>query len=360
MKRVLFLTVWMLALLATAVTSAAISPHSTAATSVTNSYMTAFPLPWPNSQPLHIVIESPTKAWFTLPGADAVASLTITSTVSYAFARYPVTVASEPYDLALAGDYVWFTLRSANQIGRLHKATGIIDYYNVPTADSAPTGIDVAPGGMVWFAQENGNRFGRLDPSDGTIVEFLYQRPSAGLHDLVVQNDDIIRGTAPNVQRVVAYVITQSGASFLEESTATTNSQPRYMALSGNVTYISAENSNLVGRYAPGTLSIWRWYTPYTPNSGLAAIDINVHDGVNRIWTAQRNNNSVLMIETTSGGALTFMWQQSLPSPNSQPVGLSVAQDGAIWLTAPGSNEIVVWSPPYLDLRKSYLPFVIR
>jgi streptogramin lyase len=365
MKRMIFMAVWILALLATAVTSAAVSPRSTAATSATNSYMTAFPLPWPTSQPLHIVVESPTKAWFTLPGADAIASLTITSTVDYAFAPYPVTAASEPYDLALAGDYVWFTLRAANQIGRLHKATGVIDYYNVPTAASAPTGIDVAPGGMVWFAQESSNKFGRLDPSDGTIDEFLYQPssagpPNAGLHDLVVQNDNIIRGTAPNVQRVVAYVITQSGASFLEESTATTNSQAQYMALSGNVTYISAENSNLVGRYAPGTLSIWRWYTPYTVGSGLADIGVNVYGGVNRIWVAQRNINSVLMIETTSGGAPTFMWEQSLPFPNSQPTGLAVASDGAIWVTAPGSNEIVTWLPPYLDLQKAYLPLVVR
>jgi len=360
MKRLIFLAGWILALLATAVTSAAISPHSTTATSATNSYMTAFPLPWPTSQPLHIVVESPTKAWFTLPGADAIASLTITSTVDYAFAPYPVTVASEPYDLALAGDYVWFTLRAANQIGRLHKATGVIDYYDVDTPHSAPAGIDVAPGGMVWFAQENGNQLGRLNPANGVIDEFLYERPNARLHDLVVQNDNIIWATAPGVQRVIAYVFAQNFEDFVEEPTSATNSQARYMALSGNVAYISAENSNRVGRHAPGTLSIWRWYTAPSPDSGLSAIAFNNFDGVNRIWVAQRNINRVLLIETVSGGAPLFYWEQTLPSANSLPTGLALAQNGVMWITAPGSNEIVVWSPPYLDLKRIYLPILLR
>jgi len=361
MKRAVILIGLLLILTVTAVTITA-TPTTPLPTSA-NAYLTAYQLPQADGAPLHIVAESPTKAWFTLPGNDAIGSLVITSTVDFEFSYYDVPAGSEPYDLALAGNHIWFTLRTANQIGRLNKLSGVIDYYTVPTSNSAPTGIAVAANGLVWFAQENGNRLAALNPATGTFEEFLYGRAGACLHDVAVYSNNLIIAAAPCVQRIVELYLDDDlddGYEFFELSTAATSSQARYLTLHNNVLFISAQNSNLIGRNVPGTLSLWRWYAPPSPSSGLAAINVGSYDGVDRIWVAQRNINRVLMIEIAAGGVPTFYWQQPLPSGDSQPTGLSLLPSGTLWLTAPGSNEILVWSPPYVDFERAYLPILSR
>jgi virginiamycin B lyase len=343
-------------------------------------YLIAYAIPYPGSNPQHIALESPARAWFTLPGIDAVGSLVITSTTDYQFSRFDLPAGSDPYDIAVGGGAVWFTMRGSNSIGRINIATPILshnsefasdgDYrvylpivtrpliqnYIIPTPDSKPTGIAVAPDGMVWFAQENGNKLSRLDPASGFIEEYAYGTPNALFHDLTVQTNGIVWVAAPGVQRIVAF----SEGEFFNLTTAATGSEARYLALQGGIPWISAENSNLIGRYAPGTLALWRWYTPPSPSSGLSDIAFTTYGGVNRTWVAQRHVNRILLIESTDGGAATFYWEEQLPTPGSQPAGLAVASNGNLWITAPGSNEIVVWSPPYLDLQSVHLPLIHR
>jgi streptogramin lyase len=321
-----------------------------------DSYLVAYAIPYPGSNPQHIALESPARAWFTLPGIDAVGSLVITATTDYQFSRYDLPAGSAPYDIAVGGGSAWFTMPGTNRIGRLDLATKDITQYQIPTANSVPRGIDVAPDGMVWFAQENGNKLARLDPGSGSFVEYLYGTANAQFHDVAVQTTGTIWVAAPGVQRIVAF----SAGEFYNLTTAATGSQVHYLALEGSVPWISAANSNLIGRYAPGTLALWRWYAPPSANSGLSAIAFSTAGGVNRTWVAQRQINRVLLIETASGGAATFYWEQPLPTASSQPTGLAVAGDGTVWITATGSNEVVVWSPPYFDLQRTYLPFIQR
>jgi virginiamycin B lyase len=341
-----------LSALFTAVNSAAVSE-----TVVNNAYMVAYALPEINSDPLHIVAESPSRAWFTLPGIDAVGRLVVTTTVDYTFTIYDLPAGSEPYGIALSGGYVWFTMRSANQIGRLNMADGNINSYALGSG-AAPTGIAVAPNGIVWFAQSGSNSLGRLDPGSSNLTSIPYMTANAQLHDVAVQNNNSIWVTAAGARQIGNYRYDVD--TFLAISTAETNSEVNYLALDGNVTWISAGNSNLVGRYAPGTLAIWRWYASPSPASGLSAIAFGTQGGVNRTWVAQKEADKILLIESRSGGAASFLWPQALPTPGSQPVGLSLASDGTVWVAASGSNEIVTWSPPYFDLQRVYLPAIQR
>jgi virginiamycin B lyase len=356
MKRALTLSIVFLTallVLVTAFTSMA-APQAVSP----NPYMTAYVLPDTNSAPLHIVAESPSRAWFTLPGIDAVGRLVVTTTVDFEFTIYgQLPAGSEPYGIALSGNYVWFTLRAVDAIGRLNMSDGMIVTYPLPTG-AAPTGIDVAPNGIVWFAQSGSNSLGRLDPTDSALSHIAYPQADAQLHDVAVQNNSSIWVTAAGRQQIGLYDAVAN--EFLPVSTAETGSAVNYMVLDGSVAWISASNSNRVGRYAPGTLSLWRWYTAPTSASDLADIAFSKYGGVNRTWIAQKGVNRIWLLESSSGGMARFIWSQSLPSPNSQPTGVSVSGDGTVWLTAPGSNQIVTWSPPYLDLQQVYLPIIIR
>jgi virginiamycin B lyase len=346
---IIFLTAWLM--LATTFASMA-APVSS------NPYMTAYNLPEANSAPLHIVAESSSRAWFTLPGIDAIGRLVVTTTVDFNFTIYEgLPAGSEPYGIALSGNYIWFTLRAADAIGRLNISDGTIATYPLPPG-SAPTGIDVAPNGLVWFAQSGSNSLGRINPVDNTLFHIPYPLADAQLHDVEVQNNSSIWVTAAGRQQIGLYDAIAN--QILTVSTAETGSAVNYLVLDGTVNWISASNSNRAGRYAPGTLSLWRWYTAPMPASGLADIAFGSYDSVNRTWIAQKEVNRIWLLESDSGGRATFNWSQPLPSPNSQPTGISVSSDGTVWLTAPGSNQIVTWSPPYLDLRQVYLPIIMR
>jgi streptogramin lyase len=356
MKRALSLSIIFLAALFTLATTFASIAAPQAVSS--NPYMTAYALPDANSAPLHIVTESPSRAWFTLPGIDAIGRLAVTTTVDFEFTIYDqLPVGSEPYDIALSGNYVWFTLRAADAIGRLNISDGTIISYSLP-AGSAPTGIDVAPNGLVWFAQPGSNSLGQLNPADNTLSHIAYPQANAQLHDVEVQNNSSIWVTAAGRQQIGLYDVIAN--QFLPISTAETGSAVNYMVVDGNVSWISASNSNRAGRYAPGTLSLWRWYTAPMPASGLADIAFSNYSGVNRIWIAQKEVNRIWLLESGSGGSARFSWSQPLPSPNSQPTGISVSSNGTVWLTAPGSNQILTWSSPYFDLQQVYLPIIIR
>ena len=56
-----------------------------------------------------------------------------------AFTRFPTPTAnSAPYDLVYDGQYIWFTERQGNRIGRLSPGNGAITEYVIPTANSQP------------------------------------------------------------------------------------------------------------------------------------------------------------------------------------------------------------------------------
>jgi virginiamycin B lyase len=326
------------------------------------SFIYEYPIPAAvGSAPLNIVVQSPGRIWFTMPNANAIGSLVVTSTADYKFTRYTLPNAnSEPYDIAYANNTIWFTQRAGNRIGRLNTLTGqITNEYPVTTANSAPTGIDVAPDGQVWFVQRTGNKFARLNPDTGVITEFIYGVPNAHFEQLRVQNNNVIWATAPNLDRIVAWEWVGNEVELFTVGTGS-GSRPYGIAMGGGVPWITASGSNLIGRYMPGTLTLWRWYAPGTANSNLAGIAFQSASGVNRAWFAQRDVNRVGMIETDSIGRAYLIWDQPLPAANSQPHGVAVDATGSVWITAVGNARIIEWRSPYLDLEKIYLPMVSR
>jgi virginiamycin B lyase len=324
-------------------------------------YMVEFDIPADvGSAPLNIVVEAPGRVWFTMPQANAIGSLVVTSTVDYHFTRYTVPTAnSEPYDLAFAGNTVWFTQRAGNKIGRLNTLNGVITEYDVETEDSAPTGIDVAPDGQVWFVQRNGNKFARLDPASGSISEFLFPVAGAHFEQLVVQNNEFVWATSPSLDRLVAWEWLGGQPQFFNVGTGT-GSQPSGIVMGGSAPWVTAMGTNLVGRYMPGTLTLWRWYPVNTPNSNLAGIAFRSESGLNRTWFAQRGANQVALLETDFNGGRRFYWELPLPTANGQPHGVTVDGGGTVWITAVGSHKIVQWRSPYLDVKQHYLPLVTK
>jgi virginiamycin B lyase len=324
--------------------------------------------------PLNIVTEAPGRVWFTMPERNAIGSLVVTDTVS--FTEYPLPSAeSEPYDLIYVDGVIWFTQRLGNRIGRLDIATGTFQEFAVPTANSEPTGIAVAPDGSIWFAQRNGNRLARLrvgpvptrgssgvSPNENlqfvtfapilmativTIEEFVYDTPGAHFEGIAVANNEAIWATAPNLNQVVYLDLRFGAPSF---RFAFTNPHPRPMGIvldpTGNP-WVAPAGSDYIIRYAPGTLSLWRPYPLGTPNSELAAITLRANGPYWELWFTERGAGRAGQLRVRTTSSLVSLREAVLPEEDAGPVGIAVDAEGQVWIADSQSRTIVLWSAPY-------------
>ena len=148
-------------------------------------FITSYAIPTAGSEPTNIIALGPNQVWFTMQNAHAIGKLVVNGSGQGTFTKYNTPTAnSAPYDLAYDGQYIWFTERAGNKIGRLTPANGAITEYAIPTANSGPMGIAIAPNGQVWFAQNASSKMARFKPATGTFDEYSYTTAGATPEDV--------------------------------------------------------------------------------------------------------------------------------------------------------------------------------
>ncbi|MCB0112876.1 MAG: hypothetical protein KDD84_02245 [Caldilineaceae bacterium] len=357
---------------------AALNFSSSAVDAADTDLMTSFPV---NGAPTNLVVESNGRTWFTLPTQNAIGSLVVTSTLDYAFHSYTAPTANgEPYDLIYddARGAIWFTLYGSNKIGKLDIATKQIEEFAIPTADSMPTGITLDGDGNVWFSQKAGNKLGKFDPATEAFSE--YQYVNEGGQPVDVQPEDVIyqpNGCGGYGSGGACIWSTSPGSNrvyFLLLDTLVFDSIPTFVLNVGEVPepwhgtldpsgqlWVTTKEGNRMGRYAPGTLSYWRWYRVPTPSSGLTGIAANSVNGFYQFWFTESDSGKVgQMLFRPSNLTMLRMAELSLPdaAAASQPYGIGVDGAGDVWIADSGNQRIVKWSAPYISAR--YLPLIRR
>ena len=89
--------------------------------------------------------------------------------------EFPIpTINSFPEGITVAPDgIVWFTEQRSGKIARLDPKDGVFSEYPTPTVNSGPVGITVGPDNNIWFTEAYANKIGVLDPNNPeTIKEF--------------------------------------------------------------------------------------------------------------------------------------------------------------------------------------------
>ncbi len=321
-----------------------------------------YPIPNPDGNPLNIVVESPGRSWFTMPEANSIGSLVVTSTTEYRFQTYTVpTASSTPYDLAFDGDVVWFTEQTANQIGSFDPDTETFSEYMVPTPDSLPAGISVADDGIVWFVEREGNQLGRFDPVAGTFTETLYTQADAALEDIDVAGTDNIWFSAPGVERIVRYL--PNTGDFISVPVSTGPGQPFFEAVrvvidSNGYPWVTAPSMDLIGRYTPGTISLWVWYPLPETGVEISGIDITYDSALNHIWFAESATGFAGVLTVNLFGQLVASRRFPLSTASSLPLGIAADMNGHVWITEYENSMIAEWRPPYF--HSSLIPLLSR
>ena len=114
-----------------------------------------------------------------------------------------------------------------------------------------------------------------------------------------------------------------------------------------------------LGRYAPGTLTLWRFYSLSWPDGDPTVLTLSTDGSSYSAWFTLANSNGVGYFTTRLNGSLSIPPMiVALPTANAKPWGITVDSEGHVWIAESGANKIAVWFPPYFF--GVYLPFVSR
>lgn len=350
-----------LAVLVPVVISGAHSAHSAAPPQDASSlFVREYPIPTSNGSPKMITVEAPGRVWFTMPEANKIGHLVVNSPSDYQFSEYTVpTVNSYPYDLVYHDGAIWFTERDGNKIGRLDTTSLSFQQYSIPTLDSKPLGIAVAPDGKLWFAENASNKLGRFDPATETFKEYMYGTLGAELEAVSAVAGGVVWVTAPALNRVLGFdedteqfdpipVVDFGVSPFPPGDVASDES---------GMPWITAPTKDLVGRYAPGTLAYWRWVA-LASGGHPTGITVTLRDGIRITWVVKTSSGQVAQIGTTPLSGTLFLWEVTLPTPNSQPRDVAVDAAHHAWITEMAGHQIAEWLPPYQLF--THLPAITR
>ncbi|MCP4421010.1 MAG: hypothetical protein GY805_30740 [Chloroflexi bacterium] len=364
----LFLGIIVFLLLIEALSGTAVT-HTNAATGANNPLMVEYPIPTAgdiNGEPRNIIVQEPGHSWFTLPAANQIGELVVTSTVNYQFHLYDIpTTNSEPHGLVYDGDNIWFTAKAANQIGRLDLASSIITTHTIPTANSMPTDIAQALDGRIWFVNNASNNLAVFDPtSPDQITEYpiiCNSGDPANLENIAISHADSVWITAPGCNRVFEFQ--PSSTSIVDDIPVGTIWGDVWTP--GNITighnnapWITVPDEDLFGHYRPGTLTYWRWRDTISEQAQLTDIAFSTSNNIDHVWVTEADGNRVgLLLTTLQEGDISFR-EFSLPSANSYPHSIAIDNANHAWITASGANKIIEWSPPYFFTVN--LPLIIK
>jgi streptogramin lyase len=320
-----------------------------------------FPLP---AAPFDVKVGGGNRIWFTLPEANQIGSLEVivSGTITqhlYTFYSLP-TPNSQPYRLAVDSNYVWFTQKRGNRIGRLSINDGVITEYTVPTPASEPTGIDVAPDGRVWFVESKGDKVAVLTPSSGTIQEIDVGYSGTELDRIDATSASIIWMTAPGIEMLLGYRPDFNDFVSIQIVDMRPDAGPQaargLSATSSGVPWISTKELPKVASYQYGTLAIWIWQTYPVENADLVDIVLWNQSGNTLLWTLDAVNREVLLIDA---GTMRLLQRVRLGAGDSILTALAfdpVTQ--VVWIADAGRPALYAVEPPYT--LQMHLPLVMR
>lgn len=188
---------------------------------------------------------------------------------------------------------VWVTENNGNKIVRLDMDTGRLIEIQVPTPNSTPGDITLAPDGMIWFDEgyEGGTattRIARLDPATNAITEFTPTIPRNGTDGITV-------------------------------------------APTGEVWFVELYD-NRISRFTNGQFTEF-----ILPRPNVFPTNIAI-DARGQVWVTEQIGNAIAILDPSSG-----VWRElPIPTPNSYPLGIIIDQRGSVWFTESATDKIGV------------------
>jgi streptogramin lyase len=271
--------------------------------------------------------------------AAAIVVLGVSPATAQTVVSYTMQGADGAYGLAAGPDgNEWFTDYSADKIGRIDIATGVVTEFPIPIAGAEPFGITVGPDGNLWFTGFGVGIVGKITTS-GTVTTYPTSSFNTEPTGITTGPDGNLwfteqgcSGCNPKVASKVAK-ITPSG-TLTEYATPTGFSGPFGIVVGpdGNL-WFAEFDAYKIGKVTPsGSFTEYAIPSPVGPPNGI----IVGSDGA--LWFNEDSGPAVTGAEIgriTTAGAIS---QHEIPEGGTGGDNLSywltAGPDGQIWVTA--------------------------
>ncbi|HEY0543961.1 MAG TPA: hypothetical protein VGC91_01090 [Pyrinomonadaceae bacterium] len=260
------------------------------------------------------------------------------------FTEFSLPRGFHPQLMAVAQDgSVFFAQGGMNKIGHIPSPASAnpggmtVRQFTVPTADSYPEGIMVAPDGMVWFTEQNGHRIGRLDPLAGTITEYPTPTVNSGPVGITLGPDNNIWFTEAFANKIGMFD-PKDPAKMMEFGIPTAVSAPLYITSGpdGALWFVGVRSHKL-GRIDPVSKEIVEYPLP-TPQAGPVSVNVG-SDGA--LWVAEINVDKIARFDPKTRKFTDEILINSGKNGSRSGPGILVnGPDGNIWFTQMFGNQI--------------------
>lgn len=254
--------------------------------------------------------------WFTLSDGTQVGRVTPKGQIT----TFRTPSLSNPAFMTLGPDgNVWFGEGSTGRIAFI-TPTGQITELQF-SFFGVSVGITTGSDGNIWFSDQTDHAIWRYDLSTGIFTEFKTPTPSSFPGDMTLGSDGNVWFTEQAVGKFAK--ITPSGQ--ITEFTGVDSPSSIAAGPDGNLWISSAFTAN-VSRVTPaGAVTVFP--VPHTPSI------IRPGAGDNLLFTSFTGNT---IASITTDGVVT----ESLPFPNSAPLGITAGKRNQVWFLGNGSNRV--------------------
>lgn len=284
-----------------------------------------------NPQSLGATVDgSVTDVWFTEPGVDQIGRLVYTSTTGeHDWRTYTMSEGSVPFNLVTGEEYVWFTARQGNWIGRLPISGGEVITFPVPTQNSQPTGIDIAPDKSVWFTEWGADQIGQLTVAQdhGSFKEYSINDTDVGAYGITVQDDRYIWFGETGTGAVKRLKVADGSFSVPYKE----SSYPYELLVSGNYLWLTERGGDKISQIELTTLNIVNSY-PITPTSSSRPTGLTLLSG-NHFWFSGQGSGQIGRLAYTSPVEYHFE-VFDLPIGGLWAMDITADDEGYLWIVA--------------------------
>jgi virginiamycin B lyase len=280
------------------------------------------------------------------------------------FNEFGLTRGAHPQLMASAPDgSIFFAQAGANKITQIVSPGGaaadkvMARDFAVPTADSYPEGILVAPDGMVWFTEQNGHRIGRLDVLAGTITEYPTPTLNSGPVGITIGPDNNIWFTEAYAGKI-GMLDPKAPDKMAEFIIPTAVSAPLYITSGpdGALWFVGVRSHKL-GRIDAVSKAIVEYPLP-SPQAMPTSVLLG-SDGA--LWIAEMNADKIARFDPKSRKYTDEILVSSGKNGSRSGPGILVnGPDGNIWFTQMYGNQIARLNVMSRQLHEFSVPSALR
>jgi streptogramin lyase len=300
---------------------------STSATFAPTPTFYQYSIPVPANQPQWIAAGSDGNMWFTESPGNAVARITPAGVVT----EFAVpTAASNPQGIIGASDgRLWFTESAASKIGAV-TTSGTFTEYSTLFANDGPQGLVDRGDGNVWYVGFSGDHIGYQGISNGVAGETTIPTPASEPYDVATSPDNNLYFTEYAVDKIGR---TANLFGTITELALPAGSQPLQIVLYPQYgqLVITEYGTSKIGVLDPGSFSLIRDLPTLTPNSNPTGIVVGQD---NAVWFTETGLDKIGRLEMDN----TTQTEYTSPVTGLGLKGIAVGPTGALWFTEPGTG----------------------